>query len=126
MNGEQFVAQVRTLAELEDNDRAERAIQSTFQTLRERLAGNEPADLAAQLPPEVAEPLSGSGDRDDFTLEEFYRRVAQKEGASEDEARRHARAVVAVTQEAVTEGELDDIREQLRPEYEELFGEVEV
>ena len=56
-------------------------------------------------------------------MEEFYRRVAQKEGVSNDEAVRHARAVATVVHTAVTEGELDDIRSQLSDGYKELFGQ---
>ena len=89
----------------------------------ERLAGNEPNNLAAQLPDELATPLRGEGGRDNFSLDEFYRRVGEKEGGvGQDKAIRHARAVALVLQEAVTTGEMDDIRDQLKPEYAELFG----
>ncbi len=123
MKQDEFVARVRELAELETNEEAERAIRTTLETLRERLAGNEPNNLADQLPPEIAEPLRGEGGRDNFSLAEFYRRVGEKEGAEEPEAIRHARAVAAVLQAAVTTGEMDDVRDQLKPEYAELFGE---
>jgi uncharacterized protein (DUF2267 family) len=119
----EFVARVRELAELENNEEAERAILMTFETLRERLAGNEPNNLADQLPEELAEPLRGEGGRDNFSLAEFYRRVSEKEGVEEPEAIRHARAVATVLEEAVTTGEMDHIREQLKPEYTELFGQ---
>jgi uncharacterized protein (DUF2267 family) len=120
---DEFVARVRELAELENNEEAERAILMTFETLRERLAGNEPNNLADQLPEEIAEPLRGEGGRDNFSLAEFYRRVSEKEGVEEPEAIRHARAVATVLEEAVTTGEMDHIREQLKPEYTELFGQ---
>ena len=120
---DEFVARVRELAELKTNEEAERAIRATFETLKERLAGNEPNNLADQLPPEIAGPLRGEGGRDNFSLAEFYRHVAEKEGVEEPEAIRHTRAVAVVLQAAVTTGEMDHIREQLKPEYAELFGE---
>ena len=120
---DEFVARVRELAELQTNEEAERAIRATFETLKERLAGNEPNNLADQLPPEIAGPLRGEGGRDNFSLAEFYRQVGEKEGIEEPEAIRHARAVAAVLQAAVTTGEMDHIREQLKPEYADLFGE---
>ncbi len=123
MKHDEFRKRVREVAELETNEEAERAIQATFETLRERLAGNEPNNLADQLPPEIAEPLRGEGGQDRFSLDEFYRRVAEKEGVEQDEATIHARAVASVLQEAVTTGEMNDIREQLKPEYKELFGQ---
>jgi uncharacterized protein (DUF2267 family) len=57
-------------------------------------------------------------------VEEFYERVAQKEGVGKEEAVGHARAVATVVQTAVTEGELDDIRSQLGATYGELFGQT--
>jgi uncharacterized protein (DUF2267 family) len=59
MKGEQFIAEVRNLAELESNEDAEMAIRATLETLKERLAGNEPSNLAAQLPPEIASYVEG-------------------------------------------------------------------
>jgi uncharacterized protein (DUF2267 family) len=113
---------VRELAELGSNEEAERAIQATFESLRERLAGNEPNNLADQLPGDLAAPLRGEDGRNNFSFAEFYRRVSEKEGIEESEAIRHARAVAAVLQIVVTTGEMDDIRDQLKPEYTELFG----
>jgi uncharacterized protein (DUF2267 family) len=57
-------------------------------------------------------------------VEEFYERVAQKEGVAKDEAVGHARAVATVVQTAVTGGELDDVRSQLGDAYKELFGQA--
>lgn len=123
MKGDQFIAEVRNLAELANNEEAEKATRATLETLRERLAGNEPSNLAAQLPPEIASYVEGSGSGDPFSVHEFYDRVAQKEGVGRDEAIRHARAVATVIQTAVTGGEVDDVRSQLGDEYEELFGQ---
>ena len=123
MKGEQFIAEVRNLAELGSNEDAQKAIRATLETLKERLAGNEPSNLASQLPPEIAPYVEGQGDREAFSVEEFYGRVAQKEGVDKDEAVRHARAVATVVQTAVTEGELEDVRSQLSDDYKELFGQ---
>jgi uncharacterized protein (DUF2267 family) len=124
MNGEQFIAEVRNLAELSNTEDAHKATHATLETLKERLAGNEPSNLAAQLPPEVAPFVDGAGGQEAFPVEEFYDRVARKEGVSTDEAVVRARAVATVVQTAVTGGELDDVRSQLGPEYEELFGQL--
>lgn len=123
MKHDEFVARVRDLGELGTNEEAERAIRATFETLRERIAGNEPNNLADQLPEEIAAPLRGEGGRDTFSLAEFYRRVSEKEGVEVTEAIRQARAVATVLEEAVSAGEMEHIREQLKPEYTELFGQ---
>ena len=122
MKGEQFVAEVKHLAELDNSEDAHKAIRATLETLKERLAGNEPSNLAAQLPAEVAPFVEGEGGREAFSVEEFYGRVARKEGVGQDEAVKHARAVATVLQTAVTGGELEDVRTQLGKGYEELFG----
>jgi uncharacterized protein (DUF2267 family) len=123
MKGEQFIAEVRNLAEVDSNEKAQKATRATLETLKERLAGNEPSNLAAQLPPEIAPFVEGHGGREAFSVEEFYGRVAQKEGVGNDEAVKHARAVATVLQTAVTGGELEDVRSQLGDEYKELFGQ---
>ena len=123
MKGEQFIAEVKNLAELDTNEDAQKATRATLETLKERLAGNEPSNLAAQLPPEIAPYVEGDGGREAFSLEEFYDRVAQKQGVDHDEAVRHARPVATVVQTSVTGGELDDVRSQLGDDYEELFGQ---
>ena len=122
MNADEFVAEVRNAGGPESRDQAQNAIRATLSTLRERLAGNEPNNLADQLPPGVAEALRGEGGQDNFSLDEFYDRVAEKEGVGREEATRHARAVGAVLQRAVSAGEMDDVRWQLKDEYGELFG----
>ena len=122
MQRDVFVKRVVEIGELGGRKEVERTIKATFGTLRERLAGNEPNNLASQIPGDLAEPLQGEGGQEGFALAEFYRRVAEKEGVDESQATRHARAVALVLQEAVTTGEMDNVRGQLKPEYEELFG----
>jgi uncharacterized protein (DUF2267 family) len=123
MKGEQFFGEVPDLAELDSNEDAEKAIRATLEALKERLAGNEPSNLAAQLPPEIAVFVRGDGGREAFSVQEFYERVAEKEGTNSEEAVKHARAVATVLQTAVTGGELEDVRSQLGNDYEELFGQ---
>ena len=50
-------------------------------------------------------------------MEEFLRRVGEREGVNADTARNHASAVMTVLREAVTSGQLDDIRAQLPQEF---------
>jgi uncharacterized protein (DUF2267 family) len=119
---DEFVKRMQEMGELGSREEAERAIRATLETLKQRLAGNEPDNLAAQLTEDLANPLRGEGGREGFALAEFHRRVAEKEGVDESRAIRHARAVALVLQEVVTTGEMDDVRHQLKDEYAELFG----
>jgi uncharacterized protein (TIGR00106 family) len=100
------------------------AICATLETLGERLFGEEARHLAAQLPPGLDAYLRLAKAKDTFDLDDFYRRVAAREGAGVDlpQAVYHARAVVSVLQEAVSPGEMRDVREQLPAEYAALFA----
>lgn len=123
MKDEQFIAEVKNLAEIDSDEDVRKSIGATLETLRERLAGEEPANLDAQLPPGIAPYVEGDGGRESFPVEEFYERVAGKEGVGKGEAGRYARAVATVVQTAVTGGELDDVRSPLGDGYKELFGQ---
>ena len=101
---------------------AERAIAATLETLSERVTGGEAADLAAQLPEELQAPLRRAPEAaEGLSLEEFYQRVAEREGVDIETARNDASAVMTVLGLAVTPGELDDVMAQLPSEFNVLF-----
>ena len=53
MTHDEFIGHVQHRARLASRGQAERATRVVLETLGERLAGGEPFDLAAQLPPEI-------------------------------------------------------------------------
>ena len=131
MQYDQFVGEVQNRARLPSRGDTVRAIQATLETLAERIAQGEAEDLAAQLPPELGTFLRDVDGSQRFAVDEFFERVAKKENADLPDAVHHARAVIAVLQDAVTAGELDDIRGQLPDDYTPLFeagseGEMEI
>ncbi|MEA2320529.1 MAG: putative drug exporter of the superfamily [Solirubrobacteraceae bacterium] len=100
---------------------AERALRAAVATLAERVTRRETRSLAAQLPPSIAEVLRQAGRRPErFSVDEFVRRVSEREGVPEDEAALHARAVMTTLEDATTD-RLAYIRAQLSPDFEELF-----
>ena len=114
MQYEEFLNRVQDRIGSAQPDEARRAITATLSTLSERISGGEAKDLAAQLPQELKEPVQRSGEEAEaFSLEEFLRRVGEREAVNADTAREHASAVVTVLREAVTGGQLDDIYAQL-------------
>jgi uncharacterized protein (DUF2267 family) len=123
MKYDEFIGEVQERGHMGSREKAEEAARATLRTLSGRLAGGEPHDLASQLPPGLAEHVryDGEHESDPFSLAEFFRRVVQKEGTDEPDAVYHARVVMEVLQEAVTRGEIDDIRSQLPAEYAPLF-----
>ncbi len=126
MKYDEFIAQVQRRLELGSREEAERATRATLETLGERLAGGEPKDLAAQLPPEIGvyllQTLAGTGQG--FSLDEFFQRVSERESLPLTEATYHARVIIALLSEIVTVGEIDNVKAQLPADFRELF-EVE-
>jgi uncharacterized protein (DUF2267 family) len=58
-----------------------------------------------------------------WNADEFVGRVADREGASPDEAREHVRAIFAALRDGIAPGELDDITSQLDRSYRQLLPE---
>lgn len=124
MQFDEFIGQVQHRARLASRGEAERVTRAVLETLAERLAGGEAKDLAAQLPMIVKDyileyPQAGAGR--DMTLREFYERVGERLHAPVPEAAFWARAVMSVVQEAVSAGELEDVKRQLGGEFNPLF-----
>lgn len=123
MQFHEFLGQVQNRARLSSLGDAETATRATLETLRERLTGGEPKDVASQLPDEIGKyfyaPGQEEGER--FDLSEFFRRVSSRVGIAEQDAAFQARAVIEVLQEAVTPGQIGDIRNQLTEDYQRLF-----
>jgi uncharacterized protein (DUF2267 family) len=123
MEYDTFVGEVQQRTHLSSRDEVERATRATLETLVQRMAGGEAHDLASQLPPEIGKYVqgerAGSGER--FSLDEFFQRVSQREGVDVPEAVSHARAVIKVVNEAVSQGEINDVRAQLPADFAPLF-----
>ncbi len=123
MKHDEFIGHVQQRARLDSRGAAEQATRATLETLGERLAGGQPDNLAAQLPPEIGLHLRRADAAEQFGMQEFYARVHAKEnpGVQLPEAVFHAKAVTSVVRDAVTGGVLDKVREQLPEEFADLF-----
>jgi uncharacterized protein (DUF2267 family) len=97
-------------------EEVERAIEATLVTLGERISEGEAADLARHLPDSPAAFIRQRGPARKFDAEEFFRRVADREGADPETAERHARAVVAALARRVGRKEFHDMLSQLPQE----------
>ncbi|MEV1291098.1 DUF2267 domain-containing protein [Pseudonocardia sp. NPDC049635] len=121
MQYDTFISTVRDSGELPDQAATDRAVRSTLRVLGHRLAGGGPGNLAAQLPGDLGTALPAEGGGERFGLDEFYRRVADDEGVSQPQARRHARATMAAISVAVTDEEYGHVAAQLPDEYSDLL-----
>lgn len=121
MQYDEFIGRVQNRARLATSGEAVRATRATLEVLGQRLFGGEAKDLAAQLPREVAHYLAAESGSESFGLQEFFRRVSQREEVELPDAVHHARAVISVVRDSVTEGEMQDVLAQLPEEYTALF-----
>ncbi|MFN3324378.1 MAG: DUF2267 domain-containing protein [Bryobacteraceae bacterium] len=117
----EFVRRFQERTGIQDQQEAVRVIGATLETLGECISQTELADMASQLPTELSGYLWRVQQEEYFSIREFYRRVARRADITVPEATERARDVVAVLQEAVSKGEIADIREELPEDYEELF-----
>lgn len=121
MQFDEFTGKVQNKAKLATTGEALKAIRATLETLAERIAGEEADNLAAQLPEEIGRFLKGKRIVEGFSLADFFDRVTEKEGVDKPVAVYHARAVIDVLQQAVSAGEIDDLRAQLPDDWDPLF-----
>lgn len=125
MNYDEFLTRVGQRGGPSDRTYADAAAKQVLAALGQRLAGNEPRDLASQLPKELQDPLlrrtSTAEIGDD--LDEFLHRVADREGhgCDAEQALTHARAVLGTIAGFVSAGEIQDLRAQLPTGYAPLF-----
>jgi uncharacterized protein (DUF2267 family) len=128
MQQDEFIQRVKEYVGLESDEQVIQITQAVLATLGERIYRTEQSDLAAQLPRGIREflttqqsPEMTKGDVDRYGLEEFYNRVSARADIGYPHAVRQARGVMGVLQEAVSAGEMADIRQELPKEFDELF-----
>lgn len=124
MDHDDFIGHVQQRARLDSRGAAESATRATLETLAERLSGQEPEHLASQLPPEIGLHLRRRSDgQESFDADDFYERVAGRStpGVDRSAATFHAKAVLSVVREAVTQGQWEHVVAQLPTGYADLF-----
>jgi uncharacterized protein (DUF2267 family) len=121
MNYKEFVGQVHARAKMASLDEAVKAIRATLHTLAERISDGEAEHLAAQLPEEIGAYLKMADGTESFDLDTFFTRVAAREPIDLPDAAYHVRVVMEVLEEAVTPGEMADVRAQLPATYAPIF-----
>ncbi|KHS53852.1 DUF2267 domain-containing protein [Brevibacterium linens] len=125
MRSDEFLKNVTEIGGPSDPESAAGVTRTVLDNLGKQLKGGEAADLAAQLPAELQEPLHRHGSEAPLTddVDDFLRRLADQlgEGVDPDTARTYARAVLSTVDAAVSEGEIGDLRSQLPAGFAPLF-----
>jgi len=122
MKYQDFLGQVHEKAHLAALEEAVTASRAALSVLAQRLTAGQRTDLAAQLPEEIGSYLAVEGESERFDLDAYYQRVSEQEGVDLPDAVHHAQAVMAVVQDAVTRGEMEDVLSQLPEEFAPLFA----
>jgi uncharacterized protein (DUF2267 family) len=117
----EFIGKVGERAGIADRFEAEKTAAVVLQALCDRLSGKEANDLLAQLPAIFRDLVVDSPAPLPISVDEFVARVADELQVGPDEARKRIRATFATLREAVTVGELQDVLEQLDPDYADLL-----
>ena len=123
MQFHEFITRVREQTRLKSDEDAITVARAVLETLGERLDGKVRNGLVAQLPKELKEFLLARADHSDqYDVEEFYKRIGARADLTYEDARERTGQVLSVLREAVPEGEIADILEDLPPEYGKLFA----
>ena len=122
MQFDDFITRVQEQAGLNTPDEAINITRAVLETLGERLDRKVRNGLEAQLPNELKEFLLGRVEHSDqYDLQEFYNRVGARADLKYGDAVERTRQVISVLRQAVPGGEIEDILEDLSPEFGELF-----
>lgn len=121
MEYEEFIGTLSRYAGL-DEDEAERAVRATLGTLGERLSVGE--GLLGRLPERVRAWMRTERDPEPFDVDEFLRRVAEREGVDVEVAARHAREVFWLLGEVTAPGAIDGVAACLPEDFESLVAEA--
>ena len=129
MQYSEFLGQVQHRASLDSEQAAEKAERTTLETLSERLGPGEADDLGAQLPEEIGRHLSKIDDVESFSWDGFVDRLVERRDIDSRDDRAdavfEAQVVMEVVDEAVSPGELRQVRDQLSADFDELFELVD-
>jgi uncharacterized protein (DUF2267 family) len=109
-----------------DEDTLWRALRATLETAAERLDKNECRHLAAELPDRIAPFLFTATPAERFDVDEFLRRVAEREGTDVATAQHHGRAVFAALREAVSDKAYSDMTAELPKDFAPLVEPIAI
>lgn len=125
MDFEEIIDAARHAAGGVSYEAAERAVQSTLQTLAERLPRGEARRILRELPAELTPWVYTETDAEPFGIDEFLARVAQREGTDIETALLHARGVFSALGDALSGEALAHLAASLPQTFEPLVAEAQ-
>jgi uncharacterized protein (DUF2267 family) len=125
MEYEEIIEAIQQAAGGLGREAAERAAQATLQTLAERLPRGEARHIQQELPAELKPFIYTETDTEALDIDEFLRRVADREGTDVETALRHARAVFAALGRALSPDAVEHLAAALPQTYDPLVAEAQ-
>ncbi len=120
ITSEQLVARVRELGPFENAAESHCSLAATLEVLGERLMDEEVAMLGQELAPTLAARLRTRPYGGDFSLAQFYERIARREHVRLGLSVEHAQVVCRALSELLTPTTLQHLRRHV-PELSELL-----
>ena len=92
---------------------SEEALELVVETLASRLNEGEREDLASQLPEELEDVALAPTATQKFSAEDMFEELSELQNIDESRAKKQVMAVWRALKEALSPGEIEDIRAQL-------------
>ena len=122
MDYQEFIRTIRSRGGFVSDERAERLAATTLETLGEMLASADKREVGKQIPSELHGAFEQSTQIQTYSLDEFFSRIAAREGTTFEDARRDVLIVVSVLRDALTTEGADKLWERLPGEYRRLLN----
>lgn len=123
MQYDDFLATVQERDNLDSREYAAAITRATLETLAERVQGDSANNLASQLPHELAVMLQRApgSTGEQFPVDEFIRRIAERADIESDQAILQVRGVLEALSVSVSEGQVNHLWAELPGEYLSLW-----
>ena len=128
MQYEEIIRRVQERGRIADPSKTELVIKAVLGTFGELVYRTEERQMAAQLPKQLRDVFyeyqpreRGRADLGNYPLEEFFNRVKARASVTLQDAERLSHVVLSVLQEAVSPGEIDDVRTELPTRFQTLL-----
>lgn len=109
----EMVKKVQQYSGFSDSE-SENALVTFTRMLSKRLTPDERMDFASQLPAELQDTVVSVDTTDDsMTMEDMLETMADEQNIDEDGAKKQIMAAWQTLKDAISKGEIDDIRSQL-------------
>ncbi|MFL6622076.1 MAG: DUF2267 domain-containing protein [Sulfurifustaceae bacterium] len=122
MDYQEFIRTVRSRGGFASQERAEKLTATTLETIGEIVPNADKRKLIEQLPAELRSAFERPTSVPAYSLDEFFNRIAAREGTTFEDARRDVLIVISVLRDAMAGREIDELWAQLPGEYRRILN----